>query len=253
VRLIALCLLLLASVRGADPKHQDGVILEAKDPGCNWDCIPFLDTQFFCLKTSDTVLIGIRRDWPWGYRGALTWGLEGLAISLRYDEASIWIVQANGKEFHLSREYPADPFRTDVCFSEVRRRWLQSFGEVKRPQGVPVEAVLVPQGAGTLLRRVGPHFWAACRFDAETNLDRCVVWNEKGFKSRDLEYVDSSDHAPVAQAGLAIDPLMTESPFEIHLRNGVVLKDWAKSRINNQPSADSVRPTAEPKGADNRP
>jgi hypothetical protein len=245
----AWALALVCSMQGAEPKHQDGVMLQAAEyDWCHYDCFMFdRPTYFYCVKVADKVLVGSRKaDWAWMYDTSQLMQFQGKTVALRNDKASIWIVRPDGKETHLAQDYSEDVFSNPACVSEVHRHWLRQLEHSKRPDGVPAAAVLVPKGSGKVFSTVGPHFWVTCNYDPDANFDRCTWWDQKGVQSPGYEFVDSSNHTPVAQADLVIDPLTTEVYYEIHLRNGVVLKDWAKSRINNQPSADSVRPTAKP-------
>jgi hypothetical protein len=247
---------LVCSIQGADPKHEDGLLLQAAEHDwCHYDCAPFdRPTYFYCVKVADKILVGSRKaDWTWMYDTSQLMQFQGSAVALRYDKASIWILRPDGKETRLAQDYSEDVFSNPACVSEVHRQWLRRLEQIKPPDKVPAEAVLVPRGSGKIFARVGPHFWIACSYDPEANFDRCTWWDEKGVKYQGNEFVDSSNHTPVAQADLVIDPLTTKVYYEIHLRNGVILKDWAKSRINNVPSADSVRPTAKPKAPDPKP
>ncbi len=241
---------LACSAQEADPKHQEGLMLQATEyDWCHDDCAPFdRPTYFYCVKVAGNVLIGSRKaDWKWMYDTSQMRQFVGGAVALRYDKASIWIVRPDGKETHLDQDYSDDGFTNPACVSEVHRHWLRRLEHIRRPDDVPVEAVLVPKGYGAIFRPIGPHFWVTCNYDPDAHFDRCVWWDEKGVKFAGLELVDSSNHKPVSQSDLVIDPLTTKVYYEIHLQNGVVLKDWAKSRINNQPSGDSIRPTAKPK------
>ena len=58
---------------------------------------------------------------------------------------------------------------------------------------------------------------------------------QKGKPFTRLEAVDSATHRGVLQKDLAVDPLATKMYDEIHLQNGIVLRDWARGRINDKP------------------
>jgi hypothetical protein len=58
--------------------------------------------------------------------------------------------------------------------------------------------------------------------------------------------VNVANHSAVPDKDLVIDPLATRNDFEIHLKDGTILRDWAKGRINNVPASDSV-PSATPR------
>jgi hypothetical protein len=58
-----------------------------------------------------------------------------------------------------------------------------------------------------------------------TNWDVCDTWDEKGIKLTKFECVNAEDHIAVVPKDLVINPLTTKVYSEIHLRNGVVLKD----------------------------
>jgi hypothetical protein len=49
------------------------------------------------------------------------------------------------------------------------------------------------------------------------------MWDEKGIKYKELKCVDSSGK-PVLPADLVVDPLTTQVDYEIHLKNGAILK-----------------------------
>jgi hypothetical protein len=95
------------------------------------------------------------------------------------------------------------------------------------------------------------------------------MWDEKGVNYRELECVDGETRRPVLDSDLVIDPLLrntrktecgakqfliplgvraapftllTRTDYEIHLKNGIVLKDCARARINNEPTATSAPP-----------
>jgi hypothetical protein len=221
------CLASICSIQGAGPKHQDGVMLEATEyDWCQGDCAPFNRSSFFyCVKVSDKVLIGSRKaDWSWMYDSSQMMRFQRQAVSLRYNDDSIWIVRTDGKEMRLAQDYSEDFFTDSACVSEVHRRWLHRLDQVRRPGTVSTDAVLIPTGLGPIFSRTGPYFWASCRFEPHASSDRCTMWNEKGAKYKELDYVDSSNHAPVAQVDLVIDPLTTKADSELHLRNGIILK-----------------------------
>jgi hypothetical protein len=50
------------------------------------------------------------------------------------------------------------------------------------------------------------------------------MWDEKGAKYKELKCVSSSDK-PVLLVDLVVDPLTTKFDYEIHLKNGTVLKE----------------------------
>jgi len=180
----------------------------------------------FACKRADQIFIGSRKtDWDVGLG----------AVRLRFDVHSIWVVRTDGKEMHLARDYSQDVFRRPECTAEVHRHWMRQFEGITRPSTVPPEAVRVPMGPAPLLplfSRTGPHFWVSCRFDPQSNWDVCDIWGEKGVKYHPLECVNVEDHRAVVQKDLVVDPLTTKMYDEIHLQNGVVLKDWAKGRTN---------------------
>lgn len=166
-------------------------------------------------------------------------------VSLRYDDHSIWIIRTDGKEMHLKTDYSHDVFGNPECTAAVHRRWLKELESVDRPKAVPAGAVLVPQGERPpipLFYRTGPYFWVTCKLEAAKGWDLCERWDEKGASLGRLEAVNAENHMAVLPNDLVIDPLTTRVYYEIHLRNGVVLKDWARGRINDEPSSDSIPP-----------
>jgi hypothetical protein len=167
---------------------------------------------------------------------------RGRQVSLRYDDGSIWIIRTDGKDMRLRRDYSQDAFANPECSAEVHRRWLEQLGPITRPDTVPPEAVAVPQGPRPALGRTAPHFWITCRYERRSLWDTCDAWDESGGKLRRLECVDTSTRRAVLQTELIVDPLTTKTYYEIHLRNGIVLTDWAKARINNMPTPDSPLP-----------
>ena len=124
----------------------------------------------------------------------------------------------------LNQDYSRDVFRRPECVAEVHRHWLQQVAQVKRPDTVPSEAVLVPTGPRSFFKSVGPHFWVSCAFNTKTNQDACTTWDEAGVKYRELECVNSANRQPIDQPNLVIDPLTTQTDYQIHLTNGAILE-----------------------------
>ncbi len=167
----------------------------------------------------------------------------GKQVSVRYNSRSIWIIRTDGKGMHLSKDYSQDTFGNAECTAEVHRHWMKELEPIKRPDTVPPEAVLIPHHPS---RRPAPYFWIICRFDPQSLWDVCDTWDEKGRPFTRLEGVNSLTHQAVLQKDLIVDPLTTKAYYEIHLQNGIVLRDWAKARINNKPTRDSRLPLPPP-------
>lgn len=70
----------------------------------------------------------------------------------------------------------------------------------------------------------------------------CRSWDEKGAPLAQLECIDSVTRTAVFDRDLLVDPLTTKVYYEIHLRNGIILKDWAKVAKNNNPTPGSPPP-----------
>lgn len=233
---------MLSSAKGGERKYVQGLMLDAATyDRCHNDCLPFdRPTFFFCVQADSQILIGSRNaDWKWQYDSSQMLLKRGKPVSVRHDDESIWIVRTDGKEMHLGRDYSQDIFTDPECSAEIHRSWLKELEPIIRPHSVPPEAVLIPHRPS---RRPSPYFWIACRFDSLSLWDVCDTWDEKGLPFTRLEGVDSSMHRAVLQKDLVVDPLTTKEHYEIHLRNGVVLTDWAKARINNKPTPDSRLP-----------
>jgi hypothetical protein len=231
--------------QGGEPQYREGLMLDAAEyDSCHYDCAPFdRPTLFFCVEAGNQILVGSHKaDWKWQYDSSQMLRLQGKQVSLRYNAGSIWLIRTDGKDMHLSRDYSQDVFANPECTAEVHRHWLKQLEPIKRPAAVPPEAVVVPQGPRSTLGRTAPHFWVMCRFDSQSLWDVCNTWDEKGGQLTRLECVDSSNHRAVLQNDLIVDQLTTQRYDEIHLRDGIVLRDWAKARINNRPTPDSRPP-----------
>jgi hypothetical protein len=218
--------LICSSTHAGQHKYQDGVMIDAAEyDWCHHDCAPFdRPTFFFCVQVADQVLIGSRKaDWAWMYDSSQMLRFKGKRVSLHFDDDSIWVIRTDGKDMRLSRDYSQDVFARPECIAEVHRHWLQEVEKLKRPETIPSEAVLIPQGPRPFFKSVGPHFWISCSFDSQANWDLCAMWDEKGNKYKELKCVNSSDR-PVLPADLVVDPLTTQVDYEIHLKNGAILK-----------------------------
>lgn len=219
-------ILACSSILAREHKYQDAVMIDAAEyDWCHHDCAPFdRPTFFFCFQVSDQVLVGSRKaDWAWMYDSSQMLSFRGKQVSIRFDDDSIWIIRTDTKDMHLRRDYSQDVFERPECTAEVHRHWLREFEKIKRPGAVPPEAVLIPQGARPFFKSEGPHFWVSCSFDSQANWDLCERWDEKGIKYKELKCVNSSNK-PVVPADLVVDPLTTKVDYEIHLKNGTVLK-----------------------------
>lgn len=242
---LAALLALLSSVRAGEPQYHQGVMLDAAQfDSCHYDCAPFdRPTLFFCLQFEKQILIGSRKaDWKWEYDSSEMLRFRGKEVSFRYDNRSIWIIRTDGKDMRLANDYSQNVFSNPACIAEVHQHWLRQLARITRPSTVPQDAVLIPQGSRSALRRTAAHFWVACRFEPHALWDICETWDEKGSPLTRLECVDSATHRAVSQKDLAVDPLATERYDEIHLKGRSVLRDWAKARINGQPTPDSTPP-----------
>ncbi|HXM91465.1 MAG TPA: hypothetical protein VN974_07945 [Candidatus Dormibacteraeota bacterium] len=219
-------LLACSSIQAGEHKYQHGVMIDtAEYDWCHHDCASFdRPTFFFCVQVADQVLIGSRKaDWRWMYDSSQMLSFKGKQVSIRFDDDSIWIIRTDSKEMHLSSDYSQDVFERPEYTAEVHRRWLRQFEALNRPATVPPEAVLIPQGAHPLFKSQGPHFWVKCSVDTQANWDLCEIWNEKGIKYKEVKCVSSSDKL-VPAADLLVDQLTTKVDYEIHLKNGTVLK-----------------------------
>ena len=194
---------------------------------CHYDCAPFdRPTFFFCVQVDHQILIGSRKaDWKWEYDSSQMLGFRGKTISLRYDDGSMWIIRTDGKDMHLTQDYSRNVFTRPECVAELHRHWLQQFNQIKRPDTVPAESVLVPQGPQTFLRRTGAYFWAMCTLDSDANRDLCALWDEKGSKYKSLACTNPSNGPAAPNISLPIDPLTTTEDYEIHLKNGMILRN----------------------------
>jgi hypothetical protein len=240
---IALFAVAFSVAKASPAKYQPGVLVEGRqyDP-CHGDCAPFdRPILYFCVQVNNRILVGSRRANPvWMFDASKMFALTGHAISVRFNSRSLWIVRPDHKELHLRQDYSNDVFDNADCSREVRRHWLEKIAQISRPLNFPPEATLVPLNERS-------YFWVRCQFDPQKGWDRCTEWDSKGEKHpHDLELVDASSHRAVLDPALLIDPLSTRSNYEIHLTNGIVLTDWAKSRINDEPSKDSVPPVLPP-------
>jgi hypothetical protein len=234
-RFVLPALLLFGSrVLASANELEKGTLVEATefDP-CHHDCAPFVTSSlFYCVQVRDRVLIGTRKADSSSYMLQF----QGKPVSVRYDSRSLWIVRPDGTEVHLSRDHLLlDPFRSSVCTAGIHREWLARLGTVARPAGVPAQAMLIPQSHHS-------YFWVSCVFVPSSNWDACSVWDSEGSKYAVREVVSQPDRRAVLDSELVIDPLTTTNDYEFHLENGRILRDWAKGRINNVPSPDSLPP-----------
>lgn len=229
VRLIACAVATVAIcplVHAAPRQYRLGTLVDTGEyDWCHHDCAPFdRPTFFFCVRVSNQILVGSRKaDWIWVYDTSKILAYKGKTVSVRFNHGSIWIVRPNGKDVQLTQDYSRDVFTNLECTAEVHRHWLQQDGNLERPSTVPANATLVPEGAGTIFKREGPHFWIACSFDAQADWNVCEVWDKNGVKLKQMRCIDSTG-SPVPSADLAIDPLTTRVDYEIHLKSGAVLK-----------------------------
>jgi hypothetical protein len=245
--LLNLMVATIASLGAQDheDKYRTAQMIEAHEyDWCHYDCAPFdRPTLFFCFNVGGHILIGSRKaDWAWMYDSHQMFSFAGKPVALRHNDRSIWVVRTDQKEMQLEQNYSEDVFGDPSCNAEIHRHWISGMADIKRPRSVPPEAVLVPKGPRPLFRSEGPHFWIACVFNLQANWDLCTMWDEKGVNYKTLECIDGETHRPVLDSDLTIDPLSTRTDYEIHLKNGTVLKDWARARINDVPTATSAPP-----------
>jgi hypothetical protein len=238
---------LIGFLDAQDVDHEltPSLMIQATDyDWCHYDCAPFdRPTLFFCFNVDGHILIGSRKaDWAWMYDSRQMFRFAGKPVALRHNDRSIWVVRTDQKEMQLEQNYSEDVFSDPSCTAEIHRHWLRDMNGIKRPSSVPPEAVLIPKGPHSLFRTEGPHFWIACVFDSRASWNLCTMWDEKGINYRTLECVDGETRRPVLDSDLVIDPLLTRTDYEVHLKNGIVLKDWARARINNEPTATSAPP-----------
>jgi hypothetical protein len=242
VLVMAAIMVALCSAKGGEQKYVQGLMLDAQTyDWCHYDCFPFdRPTHYFCVQVDNRVLVGSHKaDWKWRYDSSQMFRFRGKPVSVRYDDKSIWIVRTDGKEMHLTVDYSQDDFVNPECTAEIHRHWLKELEPIKRPDTVPADAVLIPNHPR---RRPAPFFWITCKFDPQNLWDVCETWDEKGKPLTRLEAVDSATHRGVLQRDLAVDPLATKMYDEIHLQNGIVLRDWARGRINDKPISGSRPP-----------
>jgi hypothetical protein len=159
------------------------MIEASEESSCNYDCAPFdRPTLYFCFNVDGHTLIGRRKaDFRWAYDSSKMLSFAGKAVSLRFNDRSIWVVRTDGKEMHLDQDYADDSFSSTSCTSEIHRHWLLEMRETKRPNSVPPEAVLIPKSR-PWFQTTRPHFWITCVFDSQAGMDVCTMWNEKGLK-----------------------------------------------------------------------
>jgi hypothetical protein len=171
------------------------------------------------------------------YDSSRMFALTGQGISMRHSQSDIWLLRPDGKEMHLKSDYSDDVFSNAACSRSVRRHWVQKLNAVAPPKGVPQSAVLVP-----LTDR--SYFWVQCHLDTQNNWDSCEEWDSKGEPDTEQrELVDPATHVGVGDAALDIDPVTTRDKSALHLKSGIVLRDWASGRINGTPAPGSVPPT----------
>lgn len=231
-----------SSASSSHRKYQDAKLVEGEIYSwCHFDCAPFDNPElFFCLQVDNRTLIASGgTGWRWAYDNTKMLGFQGKTVSVRYNDRSIWIVRTDGKEMHLKQNYSLNVFRNAACTAEIHVHWLNHLKNTTRPNGVPSQAILVPQSEKS-------YFYVDCTFDSKSNWDLCSLWDEKGHMYGQQECVNRESHRGVVQSALTIDPLTTTSDYEFHLKNGVVLADWAKGRINNKPIPGSIPPLPPP-------
>jgi len=234
------------SAQAGKRMYRDGVMIDSAEyDWCHYDCAPSdRPTFFFCIQVDGAVLIGSHKaDFVWQYDSSQMLGRDK-PVSLRYDDRAIWIIRTDGKEMHLTRDYSEDMFSRPECTAEVHRPWLWDFEGIKRPDSVPPEAVLVPQGPRPpipLFFRTGPLLWVDCRFDWRANLDVCDTWDERGARAHSLECGNALGHWPFPKE-LTVDPLTTKEWYEIHLKNGVILRHQGGSTTRSTQTASGPSP-----------
>jgi hypothetical protein len=227
----------------SEREYQNAVLLQgAAYSSCHYDCAPFdRPTLYFCIQFGSEILVGSRGADPiWAYDSSRMFALAGKSVSMRHNGDDLWLRRPDGKDMHLKKDYSNDVFSDAACSAAVRKRWVQKFAAVAPPQGVPQSAALVP-----LTER--SYFWVQCHLDPQKGWDSCKEWGSKGDPDTQRELVDPATQAGVGDGALDIDPIATEDKAALHLKNGIVLRDWAKGRINGVPAPGSVPPTAYPR------
>jgi hypothetical protein len=230
---------LLSSSSAHDP--QTGTLVEIMnyDP-CNGDCSPFTTAStLICVQVDGKTLIGERKlhsDWREYYFELSK--RQGTAIPIRYDDGSIWLVTAPGKQIRFNEKYDQDVMRAPACTAEIHRHWLKSLGDVKRPASVPDDAILIPQGGDF---SVHYYTWVRCTVDQAENDDVCTYWDKNGRKDHDDYVVGNKDRRAVPAADLNIDPY-TSRQNEVHLNDGTALVSDGRARINGKLVTDQPKP-----------
>jgi hypothetical protein len=196
----------------------------------------------FCVQVDDIAVVGYRLAFP------LWWGPEDLTrfnkqkVWVRFTDDSVTIIPEDGKKRQFRRQMQEGTDKrfagSSDCVEGLHRTWLTKIGMPSRPSGLPADAVLVPTSGSS-------YDWESCRFDPKHNWDLCTVWYWKATRPYEYESVNSIDHRAVRQEDLQIDPL-TSLPYEIRLKNGILLHDWAKGRVitgaQNTPDPTSIPP-----------
>lgn len=221
--------------------YRTGMLLETLNyDWCHGDCGPFTTAStLVCVQVADRTLIGERkleRDWKEYYYQLSA--AQGKSISVRYDDRSIWLLTANGKQVEFDQRYEKDQMHTPACTAEIHRHMLKSLGDVKRPASVPVDAVLIPEGG-----RFFWHYysWVRCSFDATESDDICTYWDKAGRKDYEDHVVSDKDRRPVPQSDLQIDAYTTRHN-EVRLQNGIVLVSDGRTRIDGKLVTDQPKP-----------
>jgi len=230
---------LLSSRSVDDP--QTGTLVEIMNyDRCNGDCSPFTTAvTLICVQVDGKTLIGERKlhsDWREYYSKLST--MQGTSIPIRYDNGSIWLVTAQGKQIQFDQKYDQDVMKMPSCTAEIHRHSLKSLGDVKRPASVPDDAILIPQGGGFF----GHYYtWVRCAVDPPENDDVCTYWDKNGRKDHDDHVVSSKDSRAVPATDLHIDPY-TSRQNEVHLNNGTALVSDGRARINGKLVTDQPKP-----------
>lgn len=229
-----LCLFWISPFRANSPSdYKTGKLLEIVPyDWCHYDCGPFTtESALVCVVVDGKTMVGEKKfghDWQEGHHQLIA--AQGMPISVRYDDAAIWLMTANSKQLRFRQTYDLDQFRIPACTAEIHRHMLNSLGEVRRPASVPAEAVLIPEGG-----RFFWHFysWVHCSFDPAESDNVCTYWDKTGRMEYESHVVSAKDHHAVPQVDLQIDKYTTRRN-EIYLNNGVALVSDGRARIDGK-------------------
>jgi len=241
---LGFCIILVfsCSLLGALPEdYHEGSLLEFTSyDWCHGDCGPFTtESALVCVQVDGKTFVGERNlDHDWREYYSQLDATRGKPIQIRYDGRSVRLMLANARQVHFNQRYDIDQMKTPACTAEIHRHMLQSLGDVKRPESVPTDAVLIPEGG-----RFFWHYysWVSCSVDEAEQDNICTYWDKTGRKDHESHVVSEKDHRLVSQDELLVDAYTTRRN-EVRLKNGIALVSDGRARVNGKLVTQQPKP-----------